>query len=52
MAAPIAAAGAVADASGPAPTFVLAGAAGAVGAAVALLRAHTLTPAVLPAPAC
>jgi MFS family permease len=47
-----AAAGAVADAAGPAPTFVLAAAAGAIGAAVTLLRAHTVTPALVPALAC
>jgi MFS family permease len=45
-----AAAGAVADLSGPAATFALAGTAGAVGAAVTLLRARTITPS-LPAPA-
>jgi predicted MFS family arabinose efflux permease len=40
-----AAAGAVADVSGPAPTFVLAGVAGALGAAVTILRAGSISPA-------
>ena len=36
-------AGAVADAAGPTPTFVLAGAAGAAAALIAALRARPLT---------
>ena len=40
-----AAAGVVADGSGPAATFVLAGAAGALGAAVTILRAGSISPA-------